>query len=105
MRAIAQTKTVLKDAFPSLWLRWHLMHRPASAEIELSFLDRIVRRDAVTVDVGANCGLYTRALAGLSRTVQSLAVSSYWSSELESHVNEFFKAAEFERKKRALGED
>jgi FkbM family methyltransferase len=75
MRAIVQTKTALKEAFPSLWLRWHLMHRPASAEIELSFLDRIVRRDAVTVDVGANCGLYTRALAGLSRTVHAFEPS------------------------------
>lgn len=75
MRAIAQTKTVLKDAFPSLWLRWHLMHRPKSAEVELSFLDRIVPRDAVTVDVGANCGLYTRTLARLSRTVHAFEPS------------------------------
>ena len=75
MGAIAQTKTVLKDAFPSLWLRWHLMHRPKSAEVELSFLDRIVRPDAVTVDVGANCGLYTRELARLSRTVHAFEPS------------------------------
>ena len=44
------------------------------------------------------------ALWGLSRTVQGLAVSSYWSSELEAHVNEFYKAAEFERKDPKTGQ-
>jgi FkbM family methyltransferase len=75
MKAMAQTRTALKDAFPSLWLRWHLLHRPKSAEVELSFLDRVVRPDAVTVDVGANCGLYTRALARLSRAVHAFEPS------------------------------
>ncbi|MDO8978071.1 MAG: FkbM family methyltransferase [Afipia sp.] len=51
------------------------MHRPKTAEVELSFLDRIVRNDAVTVDVGANCGLYTRELARLSRRVHAFEPS------------------------------
>lgn len=75
MGALRQTKTVLKEAFPSLWLRWHLMHQPKTAEIELGFLKRFVRRDAVTVDVGANCGLYTRELARLSRCVHAFEPS------------------------------
>lgn len=75
MNAVRQAKNVLKEAFPSLWLRWHLMHRPKSAEIELSLLDKIVPDDAVTVDVGANCGLYTRELARLSRHVHAFEPS------------------------------
>jgi FkbM family methyltransferase len=75
MNAVRQAKNVLKEAFPSLWLHWHLMHRPKSAEIELLFLDKIVSDDAVTVDVGANCGLYTRELARLSRRVHAFEPS------------------------------
>lgn len=75
MTAVRQVKNVLKETFPSLWLRWHFMHRPKSAEVELSLLDRIVRSNAVTVDVGANCGLYTRELARLSRRVHAFEPS------------------------------
>ena len=70
-----RTKELLKDAFPSLWVRWHLTHRPKSAEQELDVLDKIVPRQAVTVDVGANCGLYTRKLARLSRKVYAFEPS------------------------------
>lgn len=73
--ALRHTRDFVKDQLPSLWLRWHLMHRPKSAEIELSFLDRIVSKDDVTVDVGANLGLYTRALARLSRHVHAVEPS------------------------------
>lgn len=75
MNAIRSTKNLVKDTFPSLWLRWHLMHRPKSAEIELSFLRRIVPPGAVTIDVGANCGLYTRELAQVSRQVHAFEPS------------------------------
>lgn len=75
MSALRQTKTVLKEAFPSLWLRWHFMHLPKTAEIELSFLKRFIREESVTVDVGANCGLYTRELARLSRCVHAFEPS------------------------------
>ena len=67
MNAKQQAKELLKDAFPSIWLHWHFMHRPKSAERELCYLRKVVPEDAVTVDVGANCGLYTRQLARLSR--------------------------------------
>jgi FkbM family methyltransferase len=66
-----RTKELLKDTFPSIWLRWHFMHLPKSAEQELSYLDRIVPKGAVTVDVGAHCGLYTRKLARLSSKVHA----------------------------------
>lgn len=75
MNAMRQAKNVLKDAFPSLWLRWHFMQRPKSAEVELALLRKIVPADAVTVDVGANCGLYTRELARLSRCVHAFEPS------------------------------
>jgi FkbM family methyltransferase len=75
MNARQRTKALLKKKFPSIWLRWHLMHRPRSAEQELLYLDRIVPEGAVTVDVGANCGLYTRKLARLSRQVYAFEPS------------------------------
>lgn len=75
MTAVRQVKNALKETFPGLWLRWHLLHRPKTAEVELSFLNKIVRDDAVTVDVGANCGLYTRELARLSRCVHAFEPS------------------------------
>jgi len=71
MSAKQQVKELVKDAFPSVWLQWHFMRRPKSAERELSYLDKIIPEDAVTVDVGANCGLYTRRLARLSRQVHA----------------------------------
>ena len=70
-----QVKALVKDAFPSIWLQWHFMKRPKSAERELSYLDKIIPGDAVTVDVGANCGLYTRRLARLSRQVHAFEPS------------------------------
>jgi FkbM family methyltransferase len=75
MNATRHTKNMLKEAFPSIWLHWHLMHRPKSAERELSYLGKVVPSDAITVDVGANCGLYTRRLARLSRQVHAFEPS------------------------------
>src|ERR1700738_2062733 len=75
MSARQRTKAVLKETFPSIWVRWHLMHHPKSAEQELLYLDRIVPEGAVTRDVGANCGLYPRRLARLSRQVYAFEPS------------------------------
>jgi FkbM family methyltransferase len=75
MNAKQHAKELLKDAFPSIWLQWHFMHRPKSAERELEYLRRIVPKGAVTVDVGANCGLYTRQLARLSKQVHAFEPS------------------------------
>ena len=59
---------VLRRA-PGLWARWCALRKPASAETELLVLDAVVPPGSVTVDVGANVGLYARALARLSETV------------------------------------
>ncbi|SHG53528.1 methyltransferase, FkbM family [Bradyrhizobium erythrophlei] len=75
MSARQRTKEMLKETFPSIWVHWHLMHHPKSADPELLYLDRIVPEGAVTVDVGANCGLYTRKLARLSRKVHAFEPS------------------------------
>jgi FkbM family methyltransferase len=75
MSARQRTKELLKETFPSIWLHWHLMHHPKSADPELLYLDKIVPEGAVTVDVGANCGLYTRKLARLSRRVYAFEPS------------------------------
>lgn len=69
-------KDFVQETFPSLWLQWRLAHRPKSAEAELMLLDRIVRPDHVAVDVGANLGLYTRALARLARKVHAFEPSA-----------------------------
>jgi FkbM family methyltransferase len=75
MGAVKQTKNLVKEAFPSLWLRWHFMQRPKSAEVELSFLKKVVPEGAITIDVGANCGLYTRELSRLSKIVHAFEPS------------------------------
>src|SRR5258706_5193202 len=75
MSAKQLAKELLKNAFPSIWLHWHFMHRQKSAERELSYLGKIIPEGAVTVDVGANCGLYTRRLARLSRQVHAFEPS------------------------------
>ena len=69
MNTTQQAKNFIKQTFPSIWLQWHFMQRPKTAERELMFLDKIVPEGALTVDVGANRGLYTRQLARLSREV------------------------------------
>jgi FkbM family methyltransferase len=72
----SQLKQAATNMFPSLWVRWRLMHRPISAEIELTLLKNIVGKTDITIDVGANLGLYTRTLARLSATVHAFEPSS-----------------------------
>lgn len=75
MNTVRGAKRALKRAFPAVWLKWHFLRRPRSAEIELGFLKRVVPKDTVTVDVGANYGLYTRELARRSRRVYAFEPS------------------------------
>ena len=75
MQLTQATKQAVKDTFPELWLRWHFSRRPKSAERELLYLSKLIPRGSVTVDVGANCGLYTRELARLSRLVHAFEPS------------------------------
>lgn len=75
MNATQRAKAFLKQEFPSIWLRWHFARRPKSAERELQYLGKIVPRGAMTVDVGANVGLYTQLLARLSKQVHAFEPS------------------------------
>jgi FkbM family methyltransferase len=70
-----RAKEMLKEAFPSIWLRWHLSRGPKSSEQELNFIDRIIPNGSVTVDVGAHYGLYTRRLSQLSGRVHAFEPS------------------------------
>lgn len=67
----ATFKRTAAAMFPSLWVQWRLMHRARTAEAELALLKKLVRPHDVTVDVGANLGLYTRELSRLSAKVHS----------------------------------
>jgi FkbM family methyltransferase len=78
----SQAKELTRRVFPSLWLTWRRLHRPESAERELRVLDRVVPRGGVSVDVGANWGLYTRELARLSRQVHAFEPSHEMASLL-----------------------
>jgi FkbM family methyltransferase len=75
MNAKKRAKVLLKETFPSIWLRWHFKQITKSAEHELQYLDKIVPAGAVTIDVGANCGLYTQKLARLSKQVYAFEPS------------------------------
>lgn len=75
MNTVQRAKAFLKQEFPSIWLQWHFARRPKSAERELQYLEKIVPRGALTVDVGANLGLYTRRLARLSKQVYAFEPS------------------------------
>jgi FkbM family methyltransferase len=75
MQMTQATKRAVKEAFPELWLRWHFSRRPKSAERELLYLHKMIPPASITVDVGANCGLYTRELAKLSNRVHAFEPS------------------------------
>lgn len=75
MGTLRRTKRAIKTAFPSAWLKWHFLRRPRSAEMELQYLKRLFPKEAVTVDIGANLGLYTRELSRCSRRVHAFEPS------------------------------
>lgn len=75
MNAGRRARELLQDTFPSIWLHWHFMHRAKSAEQELALLGRVIPQGTVTIDVGANCGLYTRRLSRLSSKVHAFEPS------------------------------
>lgn len=72
-RLTRPAKEILRKGFPSLWVRWHLAH--CAVEPELALLRHIVPRDGVAVDIGANCGLYTRELAQIANVVHAFEPS------------------------------
>jgi len=82
MQVTHATKRAVKEAFPELWLRWHFSRRPKSAERELLYLHKMIPPGSITIDVGANCGLYTRELAKLSNRVHAFEPSHEMASLL-----------------------
>jgi FkbM family methyltransferase len=82
MQVTQATKRAVKEAFPELWLRWHFSRRPKSAERELLYLNKIMPPGSITVDVGANCGLYTRELSKFSNRVHAFEPSHEMASLL-----------------------
>lgn len=82
MQVTQATKRAVKEAFPQLWLRWHFSRRPKSAERELLYLHKIIAANSITIDVGANCGLYTRELAKISSRVHAFEPSHEMASLL-----------------------
>src|SRR3984893_3058668 len=61
------------------------MPHPKWPEQDRLYLDRIVPEGAVTIDVGANCGLYTRKLARLSSRVYAFEPSHKMADLLTHH--------------------
>ncbi len=82
MQLTQATKRAVKETFPELWLRWHFSRRPKSAERELLYLHKMIAPGSITVDVGANCGLYTRELTRLSNRVHAFEPSHEMASLL-----------------------
>lgn len=82
MQMTQATKRAVKEAFPELWLRWHFSRRPKSAERELLYLHKMIAPGSITIDVGANCGLYTRELARFSNRVHAFEPSHEMASLL-----------------------
>ncbi len=75
MDTLRRTKRAIKTACPSVWLKWHFLRRPRSAEVELQYLKWLIPKEAVTVDIGANLGLYTRELSRCSKRVHAFEPS------------------------------
>jgi FkbM family methyltransferase len=66
----ANAKAGLRRTFPRLWVKYS-QWRCGHDEPELTLLPEIVPRARISIDVGANIGLYTQALAKLSREVHA----------------------------------
>ncbi|MDH6264378.1 FkbM family methyltransferase [Bradyrhizobium sp. BR13661] len=67
LRAVKDT---LRDAFPGLWVKYHEYKR-SYVEPEVAMLPRVLPSCRTAIDVGANIGVYTRALAGIANRVHS----------------------------------
>lgn len=64
----------LADLLPMPWrlpLRYHVQNAIGGLEPEFSLLPQLVPRDMVALDIGANMGVYSYALAGLASHVHA----------------------------------
>lgn len=71
----AQRLQGLAQLVPDRWqlpLRYRVQRWVGGLEPEFSLLPQLVARDRVAVDVGANMGVYTYALAALARRVHAI---------------------------------
>jgi FkbM family methyltransferase len=66
----SRLKAVLRANFPKQWIAYSIW-RSGYWEAELNYLGRIVPRARQSVDVGANLGVYSRALSKLTPTVHA----------------------------------
>ena len=66
----SRLKTVFRAHFPKQWIAYSVW-RSGYGEAELNYLGRIVPRARQSVDVGANLGVYSRALSKLTPTVHA----------------------------------
>jgi FkbM family methyltransferase len=66
----SRLKAVFRAHFPRQWIAYSVW-RSGYGEAELNYLGRIVPRARQSVDVGANLGVYSRALSKLTPTVHA----------------------------------
>jgi FkbM family methyltransferase len=66
----SRLKAVFRAHFPKQWIAYSVW-RSGYGEAELNYLGRIVPRARQSVDVGANLGVYSRALSKLTPTVHA----------------------------------
>ena len=66
----SRLKAVFRAKFPKQWIAYSVW-RSGYREAELNYLSRIVPRTRQSVDVGANLGVYSRALSKLTSTVHA----------------------------------
>jgi FkbM family methyltransferase len=66
----SRLKAVFRAQFPKQWIAYSIW-RSGYREVELDYLSRIVPRARQSVDVGANLGVYSRALSKLTPIVHA----------------------------------
>ena len=66
-------KAALRSRFPKLWVAYAISR--IGKEVELGYLSKIVPRNRQSIDVGANLGVYARALSKLTPMVHAFEPS------------------------------
>ena len=74
-------KAAIRRSFPNQWVAYTTWKR-GYVEPEIAYLPKIVPRNRVSIDVGANIGVYTRALAKLTPHVYAFEPSKELASLL-----------------------
>jgi len=77
-------KEWIEATFPRQWAKYVIWRSPKEAE--WFYLERVVPRDMVSIDVGANIGIYTSALAKLTPVVHAFEPSPRLAMLLQKSV-------------------